>query len=46
MQEIKPQNYPKELDEIFGVKLGSDEQASPATAEELSNGRGDDEDNE
>ena len=40
--QIKPETYPDELSELFGVKLSKDEQANPATAEELSNGKGDD----
>lgn len=44
MPTIEPQTYPNQLDELFGVKLGKDEQANPATAEELSNGKGDDDD--
>ena len=42
MKEVKPEKYPDELTDLFGVKLSADEQANPATAEELSNGKGDD----
>lgn len=42
MTEVKPEKYPDELVEIFGIELSKDEQANPATVEELSNGKGDD----